>query len=318
MCSQKMYTQADFEARKQRAKATSIESYLASKGFYSHGINNARTRTGYKHNPIDETKTKGTPNFSIYHNTGGEIFKDHKSGATGDIIKLAEILNNCEYKEAVTDILGTDFSAVASVARCVSSPKSEGVTNPLKFLYEMPIKSDIIIEYIRDVRCLNIDIALKYTKTVNYSYYGQKRFGIGWKNDSGGYMVRSTLVDAKKPYVLIDKEDVTTLKKDFLATKEVVVFESMIDFLSLETALLRAKKSLDTVVIILNSTSNVGKLDLSNYNKVYLALNNDKAGQNAVKYIKEKYGSRQISKMNRLYKGCNDINEALVKGKLNM
>lgn len=314
-----MHTQADYDTRKQRAKSTSIESYLAAKGFYSYRTVKTKNRTDYRHNPIDGTETKGTPNFSIYHNKGGEIFKDHKSGATGDIINLAEILNNCNYKEAIAYILGTDFSAITSVApKHSSDSKGKPVTNHLKFLYEMPIKSKYIENYITNDRHLNIDIARKYIKVVNYLYYEKRRFSIGWQNDSGGYMTRYASKDVKKPYMLIGKENVTTLKKDFLATKEVIVFESMLDFLSLETALLRAEKPLNTVVIVLNSVSNVSKLDLSNFDKIYLALDNDNGGYNAVNYIREKYNKKYISDISKLYNRFKDVSEALINGKLNI
>ena len=320
MYNRKMYNQDDYNSRKQRAKAVPIESYLSSKGFYPSNTNRANNRLNYKHNPIDNTLTNGKPNFSVYINSKmsgrGEldIFKDMKSHHTGNVIDLAMLLNDSNFRAAIDDIL--DFRLTGKcVSPIVKKPTAVKGSGVLKFSYEMPINSKKAQSYISK-RMLDIDIVKRYVKMVNYSGDNYTGYGLGWKNDSDGYTIRYVSSEYESPYRVIGKNDATTLKADYLPCRRVTVFESMFDFLSMETALKGKSNQLQTVAKVLNGVGNVRALNLSGFDVVFLAVDNDSAGDDVKEYIEKKHPSKTIIDIRYLYDGYKDANTALVKGAL--
>src|SRR5690606_10647385 len=75
-------------------------------------------------------------------------------------------------------------------------------------------------------------------------------YGIGFKNDSGGYEIRNPYFKASS-----SPKDITTIRKN---SKEAFVFEGFMDFLSFK-AIYKNQPADNSDFVILNSVSFFGK-----------------------------------------------------------
>ncbi|MFK7780219.1 MAG: toprim domain-containing protein [Candidatus Gracilibacteria bacterium] len=193
--------------------------------------------------------------------------------------------------------------------RGVSHNKDQGQSHS-KLIKVISLEHKALFEYIAK-RGIKSDIAVHYLREVHYSISSKdgikKYFSLGFENDAGNYELRNAYSKG-----CIGSKDITTIKGT--GNKELSIFEGFMDFLSALTHFKIDKFKSD--VIILNSVSNKAKIsdllysDL--YNKIYLFLDNDKAGEDT---------QREFYSMNdkcvncsNVYAGHKDFNEFLNVG----
>jgi 5S rRNA maturation endonuclease (ribonuclease M5) len=134
---------------------------------------------------------------------------------------------------------------------------------------------------------------------------------IGFKNNSGGYELRGTN-DFKSTVTPKDFSFIQNDDKPY--TNAVAVVEGMFDFLSL----LEKQDSILPEIsnyLILNSLSFFEKAIplIEEHKKVYLLLDNDKAGKSFTSFALKR--SLKYTDLSDQYKDSKDLNEWLVKGK---
>ena len=129
-------------------------------------------------------------------------------------------------------------------------------------------------------------------------------FGIGIKNDSGGYEIRNAYSK-----ICLGKKDITSIKND---SKEVKIFEGFFDFLSFKKIENYLEKETSDY-IILNSVSMIHKIKkaLENYNNIELYFDNDDTGTRAVELVKNEIKNTEDCRV--LYSGFKDVNEWLIQ-----
>jgi len=170
----------------------------------------------------------------------------------------------------------------------------------------MPLKSPVLEKYLKS-RSINISIARQYLKVVQFKHKekGTKYFGLGLKNLSGDYEVRNP-----KLKTVVGQKDISFIEGK-KPSGQLVVFESFTDFLSYLTD--KRKTRLEDDVMILNSANMTSKakefIEKKSYKKLYTFLDNDRAGQEALKSLLEL--SCEIVACNHLYQGFKDYNEYL-------
>ena len=105
---------------------------------------------------------------------------------------------------------------------------------------------------------------------IHYEMNGKNYFGLGFKNDSGGYEIRSSFSK-----ICLGKKDITTIKNNSANLK---VFEGFTDYLSHK--ILEPEKT-PSDYLILNSVAMVHKASglFGNYKCVEMYLDNDRAGE---------------------------------------
>ena len=238
---------------------------------------------------------------------------NQKTGEHGDIIDIAIMEYNTRNKvEALQKLLGrTSVSHTNTPTTMHGEHKAQ--INGVRSLSLRPL-----VNYI-DSRGITSQTATKFVSEVFYNFGNGKRnmFGIGFKNDVGGWEIRNTLNSMGK--ITVGDKYYTT--KRFSDCGEWVVFEGFFDFLSyweqfkeLETELKKRN------YLILNSTSNTEKalqlLERENAKTVFLILDNDEAGDKATAQFVAKFGNLAQDKRNVLH-GYNDYNDYLkaLKGK---
>ncbi|WP_228373905.1 toprim domain-containing protein [Epilithonimonas tenax] len=159
------------------------------------------------------------------------------------------------------------------------------------------IQHPALMEYLKTRKVEN---QLEFLQEIHYRINDKNYFGIGFKNDSGGYEIRN-----KYSKICLGKKDVSTIKN---RSENVNIFEGFFDFLSFKNI----EKSLENEssdYVILNSVSMVSKIknSLKNYEKIDLYFDNDEAGNRAVEMLKNEM--ENVEDCRELYSDFKDLNE---------
>lgn len=222
------------------------------------------------------------------------LWTDFGSQDGGSIIDLVMKVENCSFREAI-ERLKTKEHQIASFSfhRNTLCKESTILIRKIKHL-----ENKALLQYL-DNRKINLSIGTQYCKEVYYAVNGKPYFAVGFKNDSGGFELRS------KYFKGCTAKDITSLRK---YTDTLIVFEGFMDYLSLIT-LQPIFQSHDA--IILNSLSMLDRLKeiIQTYSQVRLYLDNDTAGDQATELLQS--WASNITDCRKLYRSYKDLNEYL-------
>jgi DNA primase len=162
------------------------------------------------------------------------------------------------------------------------------------------IQHAALLEYLKNRK---VESQTEFLKEIHYQMNDKNYFGIGFKNDSGGYEIRNAYSK-----ICLGKKDITSIKN---GSKDVRVFEGFFDFLSFKKVENYLEKETSDY-IILNSVSMIHKIKnlLGNYKNIELYFDNDDAGTRAVEIIKNDLKNAEDCRL--LYSGFKDLNDWLV------
>lgn len=238
-------------------------------------------------------RSEKTPSFKI--NTIKNIWYDFGEGYGGTIIDFIMKLKQCNLKEALSYLESSSFS--------FDKPnKLNNNQSKYSIIKAQSISNKFLVDYLNS-RKLNIEITKQYCKEVYYKFSKPNiYYGIGFKNDSGGYEIRNKFFKG-----CLGKKDITTIN---INSETVSVFESWSDFISYLSI---QENKIDESYIILNSTSLVTKAisQLINYTTVKVFFDNDNAGTKAFGKIKNN-NIYDVIDMREQYKDSKDLNEFLI------
>lgn len=218
---------------------------------------------------------------SIAVDDKAKVWYDHSAGKGGDIIAAVQEFENKTFLESVESLSG-------SVPKREFVPRQKPEIAP-KIVVEKvsEISHHALIQYIRG-RGIDLQDIAPFGKEVHWRNKGKRYFAVGFPNESGGWVLRSSIF---KGNILGGGISIQVLG----AVKCIKVFEGWFDFLSY----LKLSGATDFKAIILNSTANLSMglmLDiLKERLKVELYLDNDATG--------EKYTNGFI-KVAKLYQYC--------------
>ena len=175
--------------------------------------------------------------------------------------------------------------------------KEELPTNNYTIIELKDIQHPALLEYLKFRKVEN---QTAFLKEIHYQMNDKNYFGIGFKNDSGGYEIRN-----KYAKICLGKKDVSMIKN---GSENLKIFEGFFDFLSFKNI----EKSLSdekSDYIILNSVSMISKIKnlLKNYKKIELYFDNDEAGNRAVETLKKEFENVEDDRI--LYKDFKDLND---------
>ena len=295
------------DQEKQTLQSISIVEIMAHLG-----KNLAHDRSGMYYSPF---RDESTPSFHIDVPTnrwydfgtaeGGGLFEFacRIAGITrGEVYDwlatFRKMIPESEYKEVVAKI------KTSKPSRIIVDSASHNFTRHK------------LIEYAQQ-RAVAKDILERYCEEVLYhidSYPDKKYFAIGFKNNDGGYVLRSSL--AKK----CTSSAMTTLSPEGELTEQVtgdkvLVFEGFMDFLSWLSSVQQDTPEYDCC--ILNSVSNIEKALpwITAHKSIAAFMDNDEAGRKTLEKIIENVpdeaGKVCVYDMSKLYEGYNDLNEKL-------
>jgi 5S rRNA maturation endonuclease (ribonuclease M5) len=178
--------------------------------------------------------------------------------------------------------------------------KEELPSNNYTIIEVKDIQHPALLEYLK---CRKVENKIEFLKEIHYRVNDKNYFGIGFKNDSGGYEIRN-----KYSKICLGKKDVSTVKN---GSENVKIFEGFFDFLSFKNIekFLSDEKS---DYIILNSVSMVSKIknSLEEYKNIKLYFDNDDSGNRAVEILRNEL--ENIEDVRILYRDFKDLNDWLM------
>ena len=223
---------------------------------------------------------------------------DFGIGKSYDVISIVQVINKCSVSEALEYLSRFDFTAVNFEEKKVSV-----VQKHYEIVKVTEIKHPALIQYLQHRKVYE---QRKLVTEVLYKINNKKYFGIGFKNNSGGFEIRS-----KYSKLCLGKKDVTLIKNDLNSNNEIILFEGFFDFLTYRKINTLNDETAD--YLILNSTAMFFKVEntLMAYDKLFLFLDNDDNGKTVRQMVEKKY--RNIEDCSTLYIGYKDLNEWFCK-----
>ena len=297
------------EQEKKQLHAISIVEIMAH-----YGKRLDHTRSGLYFSPFRDERT---PSFHI--DEAKNTWYDYGTSEGGNLFDFV-----CKF---VNIARGEVYDWLASFRHMVPESEYKALIAPM--LERKPHSSRIVIdsashhftrrklvEYAAD-RAVSKEVLEKYCEEIVYhvdSAPDRKFYAIGFKNNSGGYVLRSSI--SKR----CSSSDITTLGSDGEMTQDatcdkVLVFEGFMDFLSWITDVKQQTPQYDCC--ILNSVSNIARALpwIMEHRNIAAFLDNDDAGRETLQKIMDSAseGAHDVCvyDMSRLYEGYNDLNEKL-------
>ena len=178
--------------------------------------------------------------------------------------------------------------------------KLENLPKNYEILDIREIQHSALLEYLTERKVGN---QTQFLYEIHYRMKDKNYFGIGFKNDSGGYEIRN-----KYSKICLGKKDISTIKN---GSESLRVFEGFFDFLSFKNVEDFLEKE-PADYFILNSVSmthNI-KSSLRNYENIELYFDNDEAGNRAVDMIKNE--NKKAEDCRILYSDFKDLNDWMI------
>ncbi len=274
----------------QQIKRLSIRTYLSDCGILPHKEN---SRYGFYFSPLREERT---PSFKVDYLQN--LWYDFGLGEGGSIIDLVMRLERCDFTQAIRLLGGNKGVPIAA-----SVPPSVSPNVPtLRILFDMPLRHPALVGYLSS-RGIDPAIAAVYCREVHYAINGREYFAVGFRNDAGGWELRSECFKGSA-----SPKHITTIDH---GSDTVVAFEGFMDFMSY----LKLKNSERLLIdaVVLNSIVNTPKAFpfLERHSSIRLYFDNDDAGRKATAEIVARFRHIEVVDRCELYRGFKDINEYL-------
>lgn len=210
--------------------------------------------------------------------------------------------------------LNTSISAVLDWAENQNFSSFQNQRNLPDEKFKNPPKNYQIIEVkqvqhaalLHYLESRKVENQIEFLKEIHYQMNDKKYFGIGFKNDSGGYEIRNAYSK-----ICLGKKDISSITN---ASRSIRIFEGFFDFLSFKNVEKFLEKEPSNYVI-LNSVSMIHKIknEIQKYESVELYFDNDEAGDRAVEIIKSK--NKKAEDCRVLYSSFKDLNDWLIHKK---
>ena len=255
------------------------------------------------------------PSFKV--DTEKNLWIDYAEGRGGSIIDLCMRLEGCILLEAIRQLgrNAPDHTAHSpqrervqdtSKQESIRQAAANGARRMIGISDTLPSH---LQKYLTEDRCINIEKAMPFLRSISYEVRGLHYQAIGFANQSGGYELR----DSGSFKGTIAPKDITPIFMDRSRNKvtdkiqPVCVFEGFMDFLSF----LSMKEEVTSACLVLNSVSNVARairyLNDRHLTHIRAFLDNDDAGRKATNdFI---WAGFKVEDMSVHYGRFKDLNE---------
>ena len=232
-----------------RIKQYPIVEYLESKG-----IKPVRRTSVYAlyRSPL---RAETHPSFKV--DTEKNLWIDYAECRGGSIIDLCMRLEGCTLSEAIHHLGqnapdNTVYSSHKDFSQNNLQP-TMAANETRKLISISDTLPPHLQEYLTKVRCIDLEKAKPFLKSISYEVRGRCYQAIGFANLSGGY----ELQDDKTFKGTIAPKDITPIFTDKITDRmqPICVFEGFMDFLSF----LSMKEKVVNRCLVMNSVSNVAR-----------------------------------------------------------
>lgn len=275
----------------EEANKVDLVEYIAKIGFSPAKI------LGNNYWYLSPLRNERTPSFKI--DRAINLWYDHGEGKGGDLVAFVCTYSRCD--------VSTALSIVSSVRNGIALPtfptaiagEIEASTLLIKDVRN-PITDLSLIRYINS-RNISLEITQNYCQEIDYEIRGSLYNAIGFKNNAGGYELRSwNFKGSSSP------KYVTYLNN---GTESIALFEGFFDFLSYCSMADSGPKNPHNF-LVMNSLSffNRSLLLLEKHSQVHLFLDNDKKGKDCAQEFLQRNPGKTVDQ-SILYKEHKDLNE---------
>ncbi|WP_348813883.1 toprim domain-containing protein [Flavobacterium maritimum] len=272
----------------QEVKKIDLTAYLSSLGYQPVKIRNMEY---WYRSPLRDEQE---PSFKV--NQKLNLWFDHGLGKGGNLIDFGILYHDCSVRELLQK-LDTNFSLQQPTV--LPSNYNIATENKIKILGDFPLVSPSLLRYLEQ-RKIPIEIANKFCREVRYEMNSKNFFGIGFKNNSGGYEIRNPYFKASS-----SPKDITTINNN---NEEAMVFEGFMDFLSFKaTTKNLPEKGQDFVVLNSVSFFERARPFMENHKQIRLYLDRDTTGINCTRRALSM--SSKYKDESTLYKNHKDFND---------
>lgn len=245
-------------------KRLSIRDYLTRRGIRPAREN---TRCGFYLSPL---RAEYTPSFKVDYVLN--LWHDFGTGKGGSIIDLVMGLENCDKSQAIRSLGSDEIKPIVTVAPAIPPVPA------LRILADAPLCHPALVGYLQN-RCIDPVTASSYCREVRYAVGGKTFFAVGFRNDAGGWELRSERFKGSS-----SPKHITTIDN---RSDTVIAFEGFMDFLSYLT--LKIPEPLRIDAAVLNSVVNLPKAlpFLKRHRTVHTFFDNDEAGRRAAAQVQQ-------------------------------
>lgn len=224
---------------------------------------------------------------------------DHGEQKGGNVIDFLvakfgfSIPEALKYLDPFSDLI--DFS--------FQKQKNESDASIIKIETIKPIQHIALIQYLENRKILKFK-NIEQLKEIHYCINDKKYFGIGFKNRSNGWEIRS-----KFSKICLLKKDISLIQND---SNNIRIFEGFFDYLAFIQ--INGKENIkQSDYLVLNSVALLEKniLMLENYNTIELYLDNDDAGNKYTQFIISQFINAKDFR--QTYIEHKDLNEFLME-----
>ena len=226
------------------------------------------------------------------------LWYDFGAGRGGSIIDLVMEIEKCNFQQAVERLRNDNIST----STLVTSQTLHTLPNRLQVLGDYPLCHPALINYL-DSRAIDTSIAKKFCREVHYLVGGHNYFAIGFRNDYGGWELRSERFKGCST-----PKHITTIDN---GSDKTLAFEGFMDLLSYLT--IKRNDSPTCNIAVLNSVANVQKAVpfLARHRSIYTFLDNDDAGRKALSEIERLCPQSKVIDQSDFYRRHKDLNDYL-------
>lgn len=276
-----------------------IRDYLAGMG-----IRPAKDRGyyGLYHSPFREDSN---PSMKVDYEKN--LWIDYGAGNGGTLIDLVMRLERCDAGQAMR-LLEQKIPDAPSFSFQGNNIAPQEREPAITIERVQAIENPALVAYLKE-RGINIDIAREHCRELHYSVAGKPYFAIGFRNDAGGYELRSKYFKGCTSKAPTTKDG---------GHPDCLVFEGFMNYLSFMT--LKGNPHPEQNTVVLNSVTNLAKAKpfIASHEQVYAYLDNDDTGRKATAELKA--ACKNLSDQSVHYRPHNDLNAYLksrlpVKGK---
>lgn len=259
-----------------------IREYLARRGILPWYERNGY---GMYLSPLREERT---PSFKV--NYQKDLWYDFGIGEGGTLLALIMRLERCSRSEAFEHLLhaaeGTISLLAARICERYAVPTESPHSQPaLRILSDAPLRHPALLGYLAS-RGIVPGIATAYCREVRYQVRSRCFFAIGFRNDCGGWELRSERFKGSS-----SPKQITTIDHQ---SDKVIVFEGFMDFLACLSMKHPAPLGIDAAV--LNSVVNLPKAlpFLERHPTIHAFLDNDEAGRRTLAELTRRCPRSQV------------------------
>ncbi|QLC67173.1 toprim domain-containing protein [Flavobacterium sp. LPB0248] len=227
---------------------------------------------------LSPLRNENTPSFKV--NQKLNLWYDHGLGKGGNVVDFGIEYFRCTVSEFLQLLNGNNISSAISLSSknnnrlpsnlSFANEKKDILSDKIVIVDVRTLENKVLLDYL-EKRNIPLEIAKQHCREVEFSLNAKKQTAIGFKNNAGGYELRSENFKGSS-----SPKDITFIDNQ---AKSAAVFEGFFDYLSYKV-MNEKSASQQTNFLILNSLSFFNKSIqlMEKYERVNLYLDRDTAG----------------------------------------